>query len=99
MFDAPEPALAVVSDALGLKTTDARRLLKKLAKAGWVVVPREPTNAMLFAYISAYGRPPTKASTVIHGIGKARKRWKAMAGAGMRLAMSLKRVKLDKDES
>lgn len=42
---------------------------------------------MLGAYVSALGAPSKHYSVVIHNIGKARRRWAAMAAAGTKLAL------------
>lgn len=88
IYDPPEPATTVVARAGGLSADAARDVLKALAKAGYFVAPRDPINSMLDAYLNAYGRVPTTTSSVIVGIGKARKRWKAMGEVGTRMALA-----------
>lgn len=92
VYPKPPPAVDVLREALGVDTPTAQTALKALAKAGYIVAPRLPTNGMLDAYLRAYGSPPRTAHSAIVGIGKARVRWAAMAERGMAMAFSLKRV-------
>lgn len=91
IYDAPEPAIAVMARAAGVTHEEARNLLIALVRAGYFVAPRQPINAMLDAYLNSYGTPPSTTHSAITGIGKARKRWAAMGTAGTKMALSTKR--------
>ena len=84
----PPSALRVIALSIGIEIDEARAIVRALAKAGYIVAPMEPTNAMFAAYVEALGAPSKKYDTVIQNIGKARKRWKAMAHVGMIVAFS-----------
>lgn len=79
----PPSALRVIALSVGIEMEAAREIVRALAKAGYVVAPMEPTNSMFAAYLEALNMPPTRHETAIRSIGKARKRWKAMAQAGL----------------
>ena len=84
----PHSALRVIALSVGIEIDDARRIVKALAKAGFVVAPMEPTNSMFAAYVEALGAPSRRHTTVIQNLGKARKRWRAMATAGLAVVFS-----------
>jgi hypothetical protein len=92
VYDRPEPAIDVLKAALCIDGYSARKALSALVKAGYFIAPRDPTNAMLDAYIGAYGLIPRHPRTIIIGIGKARKRWAAMGQKGTAMALSVKRA-------
>lgn len=88
LFDTSPSAAQVLADHLKIDHDVALEALRALVKAGWYLGPREPTNAMLVAYLEAVGRPPVKRDTILNALAKARKRWKAMALAATRAALS-----------
>jgi hypothetical protein len=92
VLDEPESAPKVLAEALGITPRQAREGLRALVKAGYVIGPREPTNAMLLAYITSYGQVPVNPATTITAVGKARRRWQAMAEQATAVALSLKRM-------
>lgn len=49
----PESAVVLLAQALGLSLEDARLGLTALVRGGYVIAPREPSNAMLVAYAEA----------------------------------------------
>jgi len=83
----PVAACVALSSVLGISPAAARGGIQGLLRAGWIVAPREPTNLMLAASVTA-----TKASTnplrLVNAVAKARLRWKAMALEGSKAAMS-----------
>lgn len=91
-------AIDVFARATGVDHKLVRSGLIALARAGFVVAPREPTNSMFDAYLRALRTLPTNPSTVVRNIGKARLRWKAMAEAGMKIALSTKALVAQLDE-
>src|SRR5690349_204670 len=91
IFERPTPAIVVLAESLRISHHAAREALQALVEAGYVVAPRLPTNAMLNAYLEAYGTEPTRVQSCIIGIGKARKRWAAMADKGTQMALSWRR--------
>ena len=91
VYDAPECASDVVARTIDITPRQARKALVALVRAGYVIAPREPSNAMLDAYIRSYGAVSMRPSGIITGIGKARKRWSAMATQGVKIALSMKR--------
>lgn len=93
VFDEVRPAIEVLAEALGISTHDAREALRAVVLAGYVIGPREPTNAMLVAYITSYGPMPVNPSTVVTAVGKARSRWRAMAEQATAMTLSTKRVR------
>lgn len=92
VFDEPESAVAVVARETGETAERAREILRALVKAGYVIGPREPTNAMLHAYITSYGEIPSNPASTITAIGKARRRWQAMADKATAMTLSMHRV-------
>lgn len=78
----------IMTRAVPISRHDAHLLLQALAKAGFVVAPLEPTNAMFDAYMHALNYPASTPKTIIINVGKARRRWKAMALVGMKIAFS-----------
>lgn len=84
----PSSAIQIVAAALGISRDEAKVAILSLVKAGFVVAPMEPTNSMFAAYIEALGQPTKRHETAIRNIGKARRRWKAMAQAGVAVAVS-----------
>lgn len=92
VYERPVPAICVLADALGIDHEAAERGLKALVIGGYVIAPRLPTNAMLDAYLRAYGTAPSTPRSAIIGIGKARVRWAAMADKGTQMALSWRRV-------
>lgn len=84
----PPSALRVIALSIGVEIEDARQVVRALAKAGFVIAPMEPTNSMFGAYMDALKSPPVRYETVIANVGKARKRWKAMAQAGVAVVFS-----------
>jgi hypothetical protein len=88
VYELPPCATDVVAEALRISSADARKALIALLKAGFFIGPREPTNAMLVAYMNAVFPAPSNPSTSVQSIAKARKRWKAMSEAGTKLALS-----------
>jgi hypothetical protein len=97
VFEKPAPAICVLADAIGVSHKAARAGLTALVKAGYVVAPRLPTDAMLAAYLESYGTPCSTPRSAIIGIGKARLRWAAMADRGTRMALSVKGVPSEDD--
>ena len=93
LLDEVEPAIHILAKSLGITQSKAREALRDLVKAGYVVGPREPTNAMLLAYITSYGQLPVNPATTITAIGKARRRWQAMADRATAMALSMRRVR------
>lgn len=91
------PAPLVLAEALGLTFDQAIAGLRALSKEGYAIAPRIPTNSMLAAYCYAYGSPPQRVEGVMVQLGKARKRWRAMAAAGTRVALS-RRARAGLDE-
>lgn len=92
VLDESEPAVTVLARQLGISHRQAREALRALVKAGYVIGPREPTNAMLLAYITSYGQVPVNPATTITAVGKARRRWQAMADKATAMALSTKRL-------
>jgi hypothetical protein len=92
VLDEPEAAASVLARNLGITPARAREALRSLVAAGYVIGPREPTNAMLLAYITSYGEVPVNPSSVITAVGKARRRWRAMADKATAMALSVRRV-------
>ena len=92
VLDEPEAASAVLARALGVTPSRARDGLRALVAAGYVIGPREPTNAMLLAYITSYGEVPVNPASTITAVGKARRRWRAMADKATAMALSTKRI-------
>lgn len=84
----PPCALRVMSEAGGLSDEQSQAIMLALVRAGFAVVPREPTNSMFDAYIAALQKPSRFHKTIIQHIGKARKRWKAMVDVGQQVAFS-----------
>ena len=89
----PKPYTCARCQAVGARG-QARLILKTLAEAGLVIVPREPTEAMQFAYqgaLAAYieATPPAERKWRKRRVGgykiqpqeKARARWHAMIAA------------------
>jgi hypothetical protein len=72
----------------GVDHARAHEMLAQLVKAGFAIAPREPSDGMLGAYIAALGQPSRHYHVIIHNIGKARRRWAAMAAAGTKLALT-----------
>lgn len=93
VFDELKPAVEILSNHLGITKKEAQEALITLVKEGYFLGPREPTNSMLAAYIRSYGEIPRNPETVITAVGKAKRRWKAMAAEGTAMALSLRRVK------
>ena len=73
---------------LGMTDAQVYRLLKAVAKAGFVIAPREPANSMIGAYITAVGPMSKHPATVMRHVSKCRKRWKAMALAGTKVVFA-----------
>ena len=88
ILNQPPAAKEVMAAAIGITLDDAHAILVALAKAGFVIAPLEPTNAMFAAYMEALSAKATRRDTIIANIGKARRRWKAMAECGMKIAFS-----------
>lgn len=78
----------VLAEALNITAAQATDGLIALLRAGFYIGPIEPTNSMLEAYLSAMKPAPKRTLSILNAIGKARRRWKAMAEAGNRVAMS-----------
>lgn len=91
LLEVSPPAAEVLADYLKIDHDVALEALRVLVRAGWYLGPREPTNAMLVAYLEAVGRRPTKPDSVVNALAKARKRWKAMALMATRAALSKRR--------
>lgn len=91
LFGQATPAITVLVDRLGCDVTTASGALRALIEAGYAIVPREPTESMLVAYLTTYV-PPVTPSATIRGIIKARKRWKRMCEAVCAVAMSRRRL-------
>lgn len=83
----PPCAAEVLADAIGITPAEARLGFIALFRAGYCVAPQEPTNAMLDAYLGAIPPKPERTEKVIAAIGKARRRWRAMALEGNKIAM------------
>jgi hypothetical protein len=92
VYPMPEAAINIVCRACDVGSATALDALRALISAGYVVAPREPTDGMLAAYIEALGQPTRNHETCIRNIGKARKRWQAMACAGTCVALSRKMI-------
>lgn len=89
IIDGPsESAITILARELNIPHENARAALLAIVKGGYWIAPREPTNAMLVAYITSYGDLPTNPQTMITAAGKARARWKAMGESGTARAMS-----------
>lgn len=88
----PSP-LKVIAESIGISSGEARTVILALIRSGFVLAPLEPTNSMFSAYIEALQNPTRRHQTAIRNIAKARKRWKAMAQAGLAVALSRKREK------
>ena len=83
------PCAAEVAASTGLVTPDqAREIFKALVKAGFIVAPLEPVNVMFDAYMTALQSPPQTRESMLQNVGKARRRWKAMATVGMKVVFS-----------
>ena len=83
------PCAADVAASTGLVSPeDARQIFRALLDAGFIIAPFEPANAMFEAYMMALNNPPITRKTMLQNVGKARRRWKAMATAGFSIAMS-----------
>lgn len=91
LFDSPCPAIPILAQAAECTEEQARAGILALVRAGYVIAPREPTNGMIFAYLETYTQP-TQPESVIQGAAKARRRWKAMAESGCRMALSAKHI-------
>ena len=91
----PPCATELVATTGDVSRDVAREILRALIKAGFAVVPMEPTNSMFEAYMTALKQPPHSHKTVIENIGKARKRWKAMAIAGVAVTFSTENISID----
>lgn len=81
-------AVELMMSAVPISPGTARAVLRALAKGGYTVAPIEPTNSMFGAYIGALNNPAITTQTLIANVGKARRRWKAMALAGMKVTFS-----------
>lgn len=88
IIEEPPCAAEIAAAAGGITTDTARDIFRALVKAGFIVAPLEPTNSMFDAYIGALQQPAVNYKSVVANVGKARKRWKAMATAGMAVAFS-----------
>lgn len=88
IIEQPPCAKDVMTETGIVSRDGAHAILVALAKAGFVIAPLEPTNAMFEAYMTALGRPAKTRETIITNIGKARQRWKAMAQMGMKVTFS-----------
>lgn len=90
LFDKIVPAIEVLAKELEISPERAKDGLIALIKAGWVIGPLEPSNAMFVAYAEAVvGTPPRRLHTVASSFGKARKRWKAMGLVGTNIALTM----------
>lgn len=87
VFERGPSALDVLA-AAGFSRADAKDALSALARGGYVIGPKMPTNAMLLAYLNAHGQFPRNPETILRAICKARKRWQAMGEAGTSAAFS-----------
>lgn len=92
VFEGPRRAVDVISEKVNCTIPQAQEILRALIDEGYFIAPRNPTNAMLEAYITSYGPMPKNPKTVITAIGKAKKRWHAMGSKGTSLAMSHKKI-------
>jgi hypothetical protein len=89
IYPGARSAIDVLAEEIGCDRQRAREVLQGLVNAGFVIAPREPSNPMLDAYMRALGtRPSRHRSVIMNNIGKARKRWQAMALAGTRVALT-----------
>jgi hypothetical protein len=88
IYDHARSAVPVMAEIAGVDHDRAHEMLVGLVKAGFVIAPREPSDGMLGAYVAALGKPSKHFSVIIHNLGKARRRWAAMAGVGTRMALS-----------
>ncbi len=94
LYASPEQsAIDVLVQETGCTTEAALETLRALVRGGWVIAPREPSNAMLEAYMASYGQKPTQTSSTITALGKARRRWLAMASTGTAMALSRRFIK------
>jgi hypothetical protein len=91
VYDPPFPAAMLLAQAANISPQKAVSILRDIVKAGWVIAPRHPTNAMLAAYMEAL-TPPVSHRTAIVNVGKAKKRWAAMGIAGTKVALSFKMI-------
>ncbi len=89
VYETPDCATDILVKHGGVTHQSARQCLKALAEHGYFVGPREPTNTMLRAYLDAIRPAPVRIDSILQGIAKARKRWKAMAQEATELALSL----------
>ncbi len=85
--DLKSAPIDIMAEKLGVEPEAMRDAVIEIAKAGYVIAPREPTNAMLVAYLESYGQTASNVDSVIIALGKARLRWKAMADSGMRASL------------
>lgn len=88
IFDMPESPVDIMAAHLEIAPEAARDALKAIITAGWVIAPREPSNAMLVAYMAAYGQTATTLETIVRNVGKAKKRWQAMGESGTGMALT-----------
>jgi hypothetical protein len=80
--------IMVLAEVLGCDHERALEVLRGLVEGGYFVAPQIPTDPMLSAYFSAYGRQAWTPRTIIQNIGKARLRWQSMGQSGTAMAMS-----------
>lgn len=88
IYEGPRSAVFPLAAALEIEASEALTILRAIVDCGFVIAPREPTDAMLVAYFDAYGARPQSPNSVIRGIGKARLRWREMGRAGTAVALS-----------
>lgn len=90
IFDPPPSPISIMTE-IGIDEKMARAALHAMVKAGYYIAPRNPSNAMLVAYMEAMAPHVTKnIRTMMVNVGKAKLRWKAMGESGTRLALSPK---------
>lgn len=85
----PPCASDLLASVTGVDRATAWKGIQALIKAGYTIAPREPVNLMFDAYMHALNMPAVTPLTIINNVGKARKRWKAMADVGQRVALSV----------
>lgn len=91
ILEQPRSLIDAILDTDLIQTEEGvKRLLRTIIESGYFIVPQEPTNVMFEAYMTALNSPPSNRENVLINLGKARKRFKAMALAGTKIALSNK---------
>lgn len=88
IYENAASAVEILMVELGISQDAAKGALVALFKANIIVAPLEPTNSMLSAYLEAVRPPPRTRHSILSGVAKARRRWRAMGIAGNKVAVS-----------